>query len=157
MRIKPLGKVVIVIVVLGLGVGAYRLWARGGSGFVAAIAPSAKEGESVVPGKINLPESSSTAGGSSGSVTLPGTGAGCTDKPEVRMLGYAWNAQMGLHFAKGGARNPSKGAHFMTMMGDGSAAFLKGLNDTLKRLGPEYTAKIVGCAGYSRGEDKFMG
>ena len=42
-------------------------------------------------------------------------------------------------------------------MGDGSAAFLKGLNDTLKRLGPDYTAKVVGSAGYSRGEDKFMG
>jgi outer membrane protein OmpA-like peptidoglycan-associated protein len=58
---------------------------------------------------------------------------------------------------KGGDPNPKKGAHFVAIMGDGSATFLKGLNDTLKRLGPEYTAKVVGSAGYSRGEDKFMG
>jgi len=58
---------------------------------------------------------------------------------------------------KNGDPNPSKGAHFVAIMGDGSAAFLKGLNDTLKRLGPDYTAKVVGSAGYSRGEDKFMG
>jgi len=58
---------------------------------------------------------------------------------------------------KGGNPQPSKGAHFVAIMGDGSATFLKGLNDTLQRLGPEYRAKVVGSAGYSRGEDKFMG
>src|SRR5262249_29716735 len=120
------------------------------------------------------------------------------DKPEVRMLIWAWNAQMGAMFANGGPEastgslmckhnvnlkfirqddsgkmqealgafatelhqgtaNPSKGAHSVGSMGDGSATFLKGVNDTLKRLGPEYTAKVVGSCGYSRGEDKFMG
>lgn len=58
---------------------------------------------------------------------------------------------------KNGERNPDKGTHFVAIMGDGAATFLKGLNDTLSRLGPEYQAKIVGSAGYSRGEDKFMG
>ena len=58
---------------------------------------------------------------------------------------------------KGGEAQPSKGAHFVAIMGDGSATFLKGVNDALKRLGPAYTAKVVGSAGYSRGEDKFMG
>jgi OOP family OmpA-OmpF porin len=58
---------------------------------------------------------------------------------------------------KSGVAQPRKGAHFVAIMGDGSAAFLKGLNDTLRRLGPEYQAKVVGSAGYSRGEDKFMG
>jgi outer membrane protein OmpA-like peptidoglycan-associated protein len=56
-----------------------------------------------------------------------------------------------------GERQPDKGAHFVAIMGDGSAAFLKGVNDQLRRLGPEYQAKVVGSAGYSRGEDKFMG
>ena len=42
-------------------------------------------------------------------------------------------------------------------MGDGSAMFLKGLNDPLRKLGPDYTAVIVGSAGYCRGEDQFMG
>jgi OmpA-OmpF porin, OOP family len=58
---------------------------------------------------------------------------------------------------KGGNAQPSKGAHFVAIMGDGSATFLKGLNDTLKKIGSDYTAKVVGSAGYSRGEDKFMG
>ena len=53
--------------------------------------------------------------------------------------------------------NPSKGAHFVAIMGDGSATFLKGLNDKLTKLGPDYVAIVVGSAGYSRGEDKFMG
>jgi len=56
-----------------------------------------------------------------------------------------------------GNPQPRNGAHFVAIMGDGAAAFLKGLNDALRRLGPEYTAKVVGSAGYSRGEDKFMG
>jgi len=58
---------------------------------------------------------------------------------------------------KNGDDNPTAGAHFVTIMGDGGAAFLAGLNNTLKRLGPEYQAKVVGTIGYSRGEDKFMG
>jgi OOP family OmpA-OmpF porin len=63
-------------------------------------------------------------------------------------------------FAEGlkrGEKNPASGAHFVAIMGDGSAVFLKGLNDRLRKLGPDYTAAIVGSAGYSRGEDKFMG
>lgn len=58
---------------------------------------------------------------------------------------------------KSGKTDTSKGAHFVAIMGDGAATFLKGLNDTLGKLGPDFTAKVVGSAGYSRGEDKFMG
>ncbi len=58
---------------------------------------------------------------------------------------------------KSGEKNPKKGAHFVGIMGDGSAPFFKGLNDKLKLLGPEYVALVVGSTGYSRGEDKFMG
>jgi ABC-type nitrate/sulfonate/bicarbonate transport system substrate-binding protein len=63
-------------------------------------------------------------------------------------------------FAEGlkkGEAQPANGAHFVAIMGDGSAMFLKGLNDRLRKLGPDYTAAVVGSAGYSRGEDKFMG
>ncbi len=63
-------------------------------------------------------------------------------------------------FAEGlkkGEANPAQGAHFVAIMGDGSAPFLKGLNDRLRKLGPDYVAQVVGSAGYSRGEDKFMG
>lgn len=65
-----------------------------------------------------------------------------------------------LTFAEGvsrGERNPSEGAHFVAIMGDGAGAFLKGINDRLGKLGPEYIVQVVGSAGYSRGEDKFMG
>lgn len=58
---------------------------------------------------------------------------------------------------KSGEAHPDEGAHFVAIMGDGSAMFLKGLNDQMRRLGPDYMAVIVGSAGYSRGEDKFMG
>jgi OmpA-OmpF porin, OOP family len=122
----------------------------------------------------------------------------CTGQPEVRMLIWAWNSQMGAMVAMGGATaqkdslvckngvnlrfirqddtskmqedlitfanelkagtaQPAKGAHFVSIMGDGAATFLKGLNDVVGRLGPEYKAKVVGSCGYSRGEDKFMG
>jgi hypothetical protein len=122
----------------------------------------------------------------------------CAGKPEVRLLHWAWNAQMGAIYANGGAQStpdslvcaqgvnltfkrqddvgrmqesliafatalkggqaqPKEGAHFVVIMGDGGAAFLAAVNGALKRLGPEYTAKVVGALGYSRGEDKFMG
>jgi len=58
---------------------------------------------------------------------------------------------------KAGQDNPSQGAHFVAIMGDGSATFLQELNAVLLRLGPEYRAKVVASAGYSWGEDKFMG
>jgi outer membrane protein OmpA-like peptidoglycan-associated protein len=63
-------------------------------------------------------------------------------------------------FAEGlkkGEANPAAGAHFVGIMGDGSATFLKALNDRLRKLGPDYTGVVVGSAGYSRGEDKLMG
>ena len=96
--------------------------------------------------------------------------------PQATRGSFACNNQVNLRFArqddpgkmqeeliafatelKGGRAQPAKGANFVAIMGDGSAAFLKGVNDTLVRLGPEYKAKVVGSAGYSRGEDKFMG
>ena len=188
MKIKPAGKAAIFILVIGIVFGIVK--------FFNLLAPPANDKNSVVPSTGGL-GNRTEAPGMGSNVALPGEGAGCTDKPEVRLLGYAWNAQMGLHFANGGAQathgslmcghgvnfkfarqddnsklqealtsfatqlsqgnsNPDKGAHFVTIMGDGAAAFLKPLNDTLHRIGPDYTAKIVGAAGYSRGEDKLM-
>ncbi len=197
MKLKPTGKLVVLILAVGLAFGLWRFWKRFGS----AIAPEAQTTSAVVPKSANLPnvdpaQPANNNGG--GNVVLPGDAPGVPDKPEVRFLGYAWNAQMGLLFANGGPQatagslmakhgvnlkfarqddnnklqealtafatelsqgnaNPQKGAHFVTIMGDGSAAFLKPLNDTLRRLGPEYQAKVVGSCGYSHGEDKFMG
>ncbi len=191
MKLTPVGKVVSLLLVAGVAAGTYHYWNK--------IAPEAAKKATVVPKKIDLPAANTgIASLSNASFQAAGDEPGCTNKPEVRLLGYAWNAQMGMLLATGGAqatqgslmckngvnfkwsrqddngklqealvsfatqlsqgeKNPTKGAHFVTIMGDGGAAFIKGLNDALRRIGPEYSAKIVTAIGYSRGEDKFMG
>ena len=191
MKLTPVGKAAVMIVVAGAAFGLYRSWDK--------IAPGAASKDSVTPTKIDLPNN-----GTNGTALtqtdfqVAGNNPGCTTDPEVRVLGYAWNAQQGMLLANGGPqatqgslmcennvnmkwarqddnsklqealvtfatalsrgeKNPTKGAHFVTIMGDGGAAFIKPLNDSLRKIGPEYQAKIVDAIGYSRGEDKFMG
>lgn len=55
-----------------------------------------------------------------------------------------------------GQAHPTKGVHFVNIMGDGAPTFLAGLNGQLKKLGPEYTAEIIGAVGRSNGEDALM-
>ncbi len=205
MRLTPIGKIVVLILIGGIAFGAWRLLSGGGSGLMAKLAPPAQTKESKVPPKADLPDvgdssgaSSPGSGASTAGFTSPGEGAGCSDKPEVRFLLWAWNAQMGALLANGGPQattgslmcqngvnlkfarqddvskmqeallafatelkagnaHPTKGAHYVAIMGDGGATFLKGLNDQLRKLGPDYIARVVGSCGYSRGEDKFMG
>jgi outer membrane protein OmpA-like peptidoglycan-associated protein len=57
----------------------------------------------------------------------------------------------------GGAPECGHGAHYVAIMGDGAAAFFAAVNPRLAALCPDCTAEIIGSAGYSRGEDKFMG
>src|SRR5579859_5276422 len=100
MRLKPAGKLIILILTIGIVVGFFRLYG-------SKLAPGALEQNSVVPNVGNLPSREpttepTTSGGGGATVAMPGSGAGCADKPEVRLLGYAWNAQMGLMFANGG-------------------------------------------------------
>ena len=195
MKLKPTGKLVVLLLVFGVAIGMWKLWGR----FGGALAPAAQTTTSLTPDKANLPMlTESGAPVAPVDVKMPGSGAGCSEKTAVRFLGYAWNAQMGLHFANGGPQStegslmckngvnltfarqddnsklqealvafatelkqgnaqPEKGAHFVTIMGDGAAAFIKPLNDALSKVGPEYKAKVIGACGYSRGEDKFMG
>jgi outer membrane protein OmpA-like peptidoglycan-associated protein len=129
---------------------------------------------------------------------MPEKGKASVGGDQMRGLIWAWNAQMGMLFANGGAETtagslmadhsvnlkltrqddaskmqeslvefatqlsqgnpqPTRGSHFVCIMGDGAATFLQGLNTTLAKIGPEYKAKIIGTCGFSRGEDKFMG
>ncbi len=71
------------------------------------------------------------------------------DKMQADLLTFAEELQ--------NTPQPTKGAHGVAIMGDGAAAFLQAINPKLEKLGPEYTAVVIGSAGYSRGEDKFMG
>jgi len=185
----------ILIGLVGVGLVGYALKKYG---MLDAIVPSAKVAESTVPKRVDLPVLNPSIASNVAPAPQPGSAPGCTSEPEVRMLVWAWNAQMGLMFAtggpqatsgslmckervnlkllrqddsgkmqealvafatelKGGNANPSKGAHFVAIMGDGSAAFLKGVNDTLRRLGSNYIARVVGSGGFSRGEDKLLG
>ncbi len=58
---------------------------------------------------------------------------------------------------KAGSPQCSNGANFVQIMGDGYAQFAAAINPTLQKIGPEYTVRVVGSAGRSLGEDKFMG
>lgn len=196
MKLTPVGKVVALILVAGGAVGIWKGWSK--------LAPSAATKPSTNVTKVDLPSTTVGSGqsgtGGTQTVSLPSTDSspGCPTSPEVRLQGYAWNAQQGLLLAiggtqatqgslmcqnginfkwsrqddnsklqegliafatalKGGDKNPKKGTHFVTIMGDGAAAFITPLNAQLRRIGPEYQAKIVDAIGYSRGEDKFMG
>lgn len=204
MKIKPLGKLIIFMLVVGAALGGLSIYK--GKPINEILFPPPKAREAVTPGKIDLPTANQSPTDSAGTGTggetpvasLPGSEPGCTDKPEVRQLHWAWNAQLGLLYATGGKQaakgslmckygvnlklerqddvgkmqealvafatelkrgnpHPRSGCHFVTIMGDGSATFLHDLNANLKKLGPEYQAKVVGTLGYSRGEDKFMG
>jgi OmpA-OmpF porin, OOP family len=192
-KVKPVGKLIILLLVGGAAFGAYRM-------FGSKLIPTAPDKPPVTPNVGELPENK-TLGNTPNTnikVTMPGTEPGCPDKPEVRYLCWAWNAQMGAMFANGGPQatsgslmcqkgvnlkfirqddvskmqealiafatalsqgdsNPSAGAHYVAIMGDGAATFLQTLNEKLKRLGPEYIGRVVGTIGFSLGEDKFMG
>ena len=195
MKMKPAGKATVLLLLAAVLFFGYKQF--GGSEMLGKLVPQAATKESVVPTRADLPNAAYSAA-SGLAVSLPESDPGCTDRPEVRMLGYAWNAQMGLLFANGGPqatrgslmckygvnlrwerqddngklqenlvafanelkrgnKNPGSGVHFITIMGDGAAAFLAGLNETLAKIGPEFKAKVVGSAGFSRGEDKLMG
>ncbi len=58
----------------------------------------------------------------------------------------------------GGAAECTGGAQFMAVMGDGTPSIIRGLNAALSVLpGDGMKAEIIASAGYSRGEDQFMG
>lgn len=55
-----------------------------------------------------------------------------------------------------GNQQPTEGATFVSIMGDGAGQFLASIEPVLEKLGPKFRAKVVASFGFSRGEDKFM-
>ena len=53
-----------------------------------------------------------------------------------------------------GVANPSKGAAFVVIMGDGAPGYFASAQDAMAKLGQQL--QIIGSLGYSRGEDKCM-
>jgi len=189
-RLTLAAKIFIAAVIVGVAVLIFVL----NPGLLGKVAPPS---ESKVGS--NVPPVASLPGDPAGSfATITDAPGGCTSLPEVRLVQFAWNAQMGTMLATGGKQaatgsamcqngvnlkliredntdnmqallvtfaekfskgdpNPKDGAQFVGIMGDGSATFLKGLNDKLAKIGPDYVSVVVGSSGYSRGEDKFMG
>lgn len=193
-RVKT-GPFLFLISILGGGGGLFYAYNHG------YLGPSSS-GPASVPQVAALPEETTAAAVPQPSavplIPLPTATAAPVPGPEVRLLGMAWNAQMGLAYANGGPKatvgslmekhkvnlnfireddcgkmqtqliafakalkngdpNPADGAQFVSVMGDGSAAFIAGMWDELKKLGPDYMPEVVGSSGYSRGEDKLMG
>ncbi len=187
-RLTLTAKLFVAVVILAVLVVTFRLNPQ----LWEMVAPKQKDKQtSNIPPTANLPDTPDVP-------VVQSKPPGCVQLPEVRLMHWAWNAQMGIMFATGGKQavadslmckngvnlkltredngdnmqaalvsfaedlkkgtaQPLKGTHFVIIMGDGAPAFLKGLNDKLLKLGPDYLAQIVGVAGYSRGEDKFMG
>src|SRR6185436_20175152 len=111
-QLTPLGRVLLVLCGLSLlGYGLYKYGVLGNLRDMAGrLVPEAKRRESVVPERAELPEAPDSAPGSGGGVrvvpaAMPGTGPGCAQQPEVRMLVWAWNSQLGAMFANGGAQS----------------------------------------------------
>src|SRR4051794_2312517 len=106
MRLTLTGKFVVLLLIAGLGFGAWRLIGAGGK--LGALIPEKKGTGSVEVKRIDLPESGSDSGTVSPvKYTAPSATPGCGDKPEVRMLVWAWNAQMGAMLATGGPQATS--------------------------------------------------
>jgi outer membrane protein OmpA-like peptidoglycan-associated protein len=55
-----------------------------------------------------------------------------------------------------GSSQCTTGANIIDIMGDQAAEVAAQANPQLKKLGPDYTLKIIGAVGYSRGEDACM-
>lgn len=192
-HLKPLPKFLLIASIVSGSLYGARFAVEHG------LIPKARASAAVTPGKLDI-GNVAEAGGQAATtrVSLPAATPAASTGPEIRMEVMAWNAQMGLMYANGGAATsegslmqahgvnlrlnrqddtgqmqndliafarelaggeaqPHSGAHFAIIMGDGSAAFFSALNPQLAKLGADYTAQIVGAAGYSRGEDKCMG
>ena len=105
-RLTILSKLIILILVAGALVGISRVILNQGGhgGMIDKLMPQAATKDAVVPNAASLPEgmTNGTASIPVGPIVLPGSDPSTSRADEVRILGYAWNAQQGLLLANGG-------------------------------------------------------
>lgn len=118
-RLTPFAKVLIAVFLIATVAISVKRWAPD---LWRKVVPSAKERQSVVPTRADLPQGGDAASQGVAEAALPGSNAIRSDSPEARMLIWAWNAQMGLLYANGGAQTT-----------DGSLMAKRGVNVKLIR------------------------
>ena len=186
-KIKPAGKILIIVLLIGGGIAAKLLWwdkrptEAKASTNIGVVALPDEPGASLVgqATKLQLPEAEVSGNG--------GT--------KVVWKVMAWNSQFPLMYANGGAmttkgslmeaakvqvevvrqddcfktiadmvkfaqeykENPNTPGVFASFMGDGMPAFFAGLAKELEPLGPDYQPVAFYAMGKSYGEDQLMG
>lgn len=175
-RMKPLPKAILLALVVGGAVFAYKNLAGDYFKPKAEVAVA-------VPDKIDLPTAVAGAATATSIGATPVSGA-----EPIRVDILAWNAQMGLPYANGGvttaagslmakrgltvtltrqdmydqmqadlaayAKDAKTGVQLAVIMGDGYPAFAIGANTALKPFNQNVV--VIGSLGYSRGEDKCV-
>lgn len=135
MKLTPLAKGFISLVIIFV-VGVV-LWTN--PGLRSKLAPSKPTQESLVPQMARLPDSKQSDVPSK----LAGQ-AGCADRPEVKLCIPAWNGQMGIIYATGGAQ-----------AGPGSLMCRQGVNLRLVReddTSKAFTAISTFATAFQKGE-----
>ncbi|GGH58699.1 outer membrane protein OmpA-like peptidoglycan-associated protein [Filimonas zeae] len=187
LKLKPAGKLVIIIAVVATGIAGVR-WYQSRPKQVAA---STEVGKVTLP---NAPEPSL----SSNAVLLPLPGSNPAENggTSITWLRMAWNSQFSAYYANGGVHttqgslfdkaklnityvrqddcnkqmadlvkfaqeyknNQATPGVLITFMGDGMPAFMTSLSKELEPLGAEYQPVIIPVThGKSYGEDQVMG
>jgi hypothetical protein len=137
-----------------------------------------KTQESVSVSRVMLPDAPPNIESTSPPLPIPSNELANVNAPEIRYQIWAWNSQMGMLFANGGAKttkgsimekrgvnltfirqddvpqmqasliqfakayskdkNTKEGVQFVSIMGDGAATFLAGVNPELEKIGDAF-------------------
>ena len=186
LKLKPAGKVLIIVAVVAAGILAVRWYQN---------RPKDVNG-SIEVGKVALPDApEASLQGNAVQLPLPGNEQAVNGGTAITWERMAWNSQFSGMYANGGVRttkgslfdnahldvtylrqddcnkqmadlvkfandyksNPNAAGVLITFMGDGMPAFMTSLAKELEPLGPEYQPIIIPVThGKSFGEDQVM-